>query len=201
MSSKKYFDIIDYEFIENNKDIENTLLDLGYKEVIVYKKINSKKEISNFKVNNLKKIHVKKAFLINDFSLLHFIPPTYFSIGYSSEVSKINSFLSSKKLDFFIAPISEKLIFDEQSSNLLKQNNIKLVFNINRFRDKNNYKAIKQSYFILDLLVKKQVDFCFSSFSKKYYELVDINILKAFLKNFNINQELIIKSLSLDDLL
>jgi len=190
----EYFDIIYEELLENNsfKKIEDTFLSLGYKHVFVVREINTQESLtSQFLLPKSKKLKFHKLFLFSDLKLLNKYKSLEKIIYVGGNLKENTLAINNLKVNILLNPISEKLSFDEQSANMIKQQNKIVAFKTSLYTDRFVLRNLKQTQFIIDLLKIKQADFIFSSFARNYEELVDINILKSFLINFNLEEQFI----------
>jgi hypothetical protein len=168
------------------------LKEIGIEDIFFYKKIFKKEDfLIDF---NLKNSNSSKIFLLEDINLVNFAPSNSLLVFKAEKSSDLFLAIKNKKIKAIVHPIGNDLIFDEASANLLKENNKPVIFNFSEFK-KNTYKSIKQSQFIIDLLLKKQIPFFFLSFAEKKNDVIQPIILENFLKNFNLNAEFIKKQM------
>lgn len=177
------FDLVNVEYYNSfKKEIDS---------VFLFKKILKKEDFTNF---NLKNNQSQKIFLLEDINLVNFAPNDSLLLFRAEKSSDLFLALKNKKIKAIVHPIGNDLIFDEASANLLKENKKVVIFNYTEYK-KNTYKSIKQSQFIIDLLLKKQIPFFFLSFAEKKNDIVQPIILENFLKNFNLNKEFLKKQM------
>ena len=191
----KYFDIVNYNLIKNNslEELETLFSELNIFTVYVCKSLLVLGDINDFEIPKSKTIKFKKIFLINNPSLLNKIKSNDINvICKPNNLSELSKLLNNQKSKLIYSPIFNKLGFDEGCCNLCSQNSKQIIFDLNLFRS-NTYKSIKQSLFIFNILQQHKVKFCFSSFANTKEELIDPNVSKYFLENFNIDSSLIDK--------
>jgi hypothetical protein len=191
----KYFDIVNYNLIKNNslEELETLFSELNIFTVYVCKSILVLGDVNDFEIPKSKTINFKKIFLINNLSLLNKIKNNDVNlICKPNNLSELSKLLNNQKSKLIYSPIFNKLGFDEGCCNLCSQNSKQIIFDLNLFRN-NTYKSIKQSLFIFNILQQHKVKFCFSSFANTKEELIDPNVSKYFLENFNIDSSLIDK--------
>lgn len=177
------FDLVNVEYYNSfKKEIDS---------VFLFKKILKKEDFTNF---NLINNQSQKIFLLEDINLVNFAPNDSLLLFRAEKSSDLFLALKNKKIKAIVHPIGNDLIFDEASANLLKENKKVVIFNYTEYK-KNTYKSIKQSQFIIDLLLKKQIPFFFLSFAEKKNDIVQPIILENFLKNFNLNKEFLKKQM------
>lgn len=191
----KMFDIISIDFLKEN-DFEEVLLDLGYKEVFVCKSIK-KKEDFVFSLPKTKKLLLKKAVLLEDFSLINQVKEKDILILTKGGDIKLNTQSVNNKNSILYNPIGQELCFDEGLAEISKQNNKIICFNINEIRT-NQYRSIKQMRFIINILKEKQVEMFFVTLAKRKSDLIDFKILECFLENFNLEKETIKRFLKIE---
>lgn len=183
------FDLVNIECYDVFK---KELKEIGVEQVFLFKKILKKEDfLIDF---NLKNTNSSKIFLLEDINLVNFSPSNSLLLFKAEKSSDLFLAIKNKKIKAIVHPIGNDLIFDEASANLLKENNKSVIFNYAEFK-KNTYKSIKQSQFIIDLLLKKQIPFFFLSFAEKKNDIIQPIILENFLKNFNLNAEFIKKQM------
>ncbi|MDD3177954.1 MAG: hypothetical protein PHR26_00370 [Candidatus ainarchaeum sp.] len=191
----KFFDIVYKDLIDssNPKELENIFLKLGFNKIFVIVPIVSKKDIIlNPDFSSFKKISLEYIYLIEDISILKDLDKKIILFNPNfSKSNKLTKFLINKNIKYLYNPLSDSLIFDEQCSNLCKINNIKVVFNYNSFRSKNFQKNIKQAQFIILLLKQKLINMYFCSFAKDLNSLCSKQVLFNFLKEFNLDQDIL----------
>jgi len=197
---KDSYDFVMSDLIENNsiEELEFIFTKLKLKNIFVFKEIKKKEDLDKeFNLPVSKQINLKKAYLLNDPSLVHFYKKKELCIV-KSESLKNNTLIStSKNNSFLYNPLSEKLCFDEQNARSCFKNNIKVVFNCDLLRNPIlQNKHLKQTLFIITLLKIHQVDFIFASFAKEKESLVSNVVLFNLLKSFNLEESFILKILS-----
>jgi hypothetical protein len=189
-----YIDVVSEKLFENNtlEDIENILTRLNIQKIYVLREINNKEDFKNkFNIPKLNNITCEKIFLVKDLNI-NISTISEKTIFECKTIDDINKALKSKKTKYLSNIFSEKLIFDEGSANLAKQNTKKIIINLNDYREKTNKtsKIIKQSEFIFSICLKKKIDIVFCSFSKNIEELIDPIITINFLKIFDVPETL-----------
>ena len=188
-------DIISEELL-NIKDIENILFDLNITTAYVCKIIRRKEDLREFNLPKTKKIILKKAYLLDDCSIVSSIKEKDCLILLDGGDLKKNTLaISNKSQASLFNPIGTELCFDQGLAEIAKQNNKTVYFNINEIRT-NQYRAIKQMNFIINLLKQKNIDIKFVTMAKRTNELIDERILESFLINFNLEKEISIKILN-----
>jgi len=184
------FEIIEIGCFDNF--FKDKLIDLNINNFYLYQKINKKEDFSNNLF--LDKKNDVKILLLDNINLVSIAPKDSIIFFKANNSEDLFLAIKNKRINAILDPISADLIFDEASANLLKENNKSIIFNYNEYR-KNTYKSIKQSQFIIDLLLKKQIPFFFTSFAKSHNDICQSVILENFLKNFNLNSEFIKKQM------
>lgn len=188
-------DIISEELL-NIKDIENILFDLNITTAYVCKIIRRKEDLREFTLPKTKKIIFKKAYLLDDCSIVSSIKEKDCLILLDGGDLKKNTLaISNKSQASLFNPIGTELCFDQGLAEIAKQNNKTVYFNINEIRT-NQYRAIKQMNFIINLLKQKNIDIKLVTMAKRTNELIDERILESFLINFNLEKEISIKILN-----
>lgn len=196
------YDVVLEDLIENTslEELEYIFKNLNVKNVFIAREIKNKEDFKNpFLLPKSKIISFKKVYLLKEPSLLHNYKEQ--EIVFVESLSlKNNSLISNnKKIGFLKDPISEKLSFDEQNARSCFENKIKVVFNINRFRNQEKNSSIKQATTIINLLKIHSVDMVFASFAKNKEDLVSIDlVLFNFLKNLNLEESTIKRFLSVN---
>jgi hypothetical protein len=185
-----YFEIIEIGCFDNF--FKDKLIDLNINNFYLYQKINKKEDFSNNLF--LDKKNDVKILLLDNINLVSIAPKDSIIFFKANNSEDLFLAIKNKRINAILDPISADLIFDEASANLLKENNKSIIFNYNEYR-KNTYKSIKQSQFIIDLLLKKQIPFFFTGFAKSHNDICQSIILENFLKNFNLNSEFIKKQM------
>lgn len=197
---KDSYDFVMEDLIENTtiKEIEDIFTKLKIKNIFVFREIKKKEDLDKeFNLPVLKQINLKKAYLLKDPSLVHFYKKKELCLV-KSESLKNNTIIStSKNISFLYNPLCEKLCFDEQNARSCYKNNVKVVFNFDILRNnilQNKY--LKQTLFIINLLMIHKVDFIFVSFAKEKESLASHVVLFNLLKSFNLEESFILKILS-----
>ena len=189
-----YFDIVYEELLENNdfKKIEDTFIDLGYKHIFVVREVDSLESlITSFSLPESRRLKFHKLFLFSDLKLLNKYRSLEKVISVGGNLKENTLAINNSKVNILLNPVSEKLSFDEQNANIIKKQNKIVAFKTSLYTGKSAIRNLKQTQFIIGLLKIKQADFIFSSFARNCEELVDVNILKSFLINFNLEQQFI----------
>jgi hypothetical protein len=198
----KYIDVVSEKLFENNNinEIENVFRSLSISRVYVVQEINQKEGFKKkIDLPASKEINYEKVFLINDLNI-NVSKISEKLIGNGGNINNISKVLLSKKYNYLYNPFSEKLSFDEGSVTLAKENNKKLIIDINDYRQEKSIssKIVKQTPYILERCLKKEVDFIFCSYAKRIDEIVDPIVKINFLKLFNIPETLTKRLLSED---
>ena len=197
--NNEYIDFIFEEILEKEQldDLTNSLTSLSIKTVYVMREIKQKSDFALEYVlpPSTKSLIFKKAYLFYDVSLLQFLKikkedsEKAIIIVLGGDVKKNSLILEKERgIDILLSPISEKLSFDTSSCNLAKENKIKIGFNLNLFREK-PYSSIKQSRFIISLLIKNKIDMRFLSCSRRINDLIDPLIIESLILNFELEKE------------
>lgn len=189
----KFIDVVSEKLFENNSllEIEDVFKSFSIDTVYVVREVTKKEDFNKFNLPSSKEITYKKIFLLKNIN--DAVSKTKeIVIGHGGDVSNISKVLLSKQIKHLFNPFSEKLVFDEGSANIAKQNSKKIIININDYR--NNLalrsKIIKQTPFVLEMCMKKKVDFVYCSYAKRIEDVVDPVIIINFLKTFNVPETL-----------
>lgn len=185
---------------EDVLELEKTFICLGIKTIYFIREIKSKLDLKKEYIlpePSSKGLVFKKAYLFYDISLLSGFKDQENSVllAQGGDISQ-NSIILSKNRGFKILlnPLSTHLSFDTSSSNLCKENNIKIAFDLNYIKH-NPYSSIKQMNFILRTLIKEKINIFIFSCARRKDQLIDPNITFCFLLNFGIPQETITRFL------
>jgi len=196
LNKTKYIDFVFEEILEKEglDNLESTFLDLGIKKVYFVREIKNKLNLERGFVippTKSKNITYEKAYLFYDISLLPKFKNQEKSIilGYGESLKNNTEILSKERgISILLNPLSDKLAFDTASSNLCKDNKIKVGFDLNYIRNK-PVSSIKQLNFIIPLLIKERIDLVVGSFARKKDELIDPKITLSFLLNFKVEEQ------------
>ncbi len=188
---EEYIDVVSEELFKNNNflEIEDAFLSCSITIVYVVREVNNKEDVKDFELPKSEKINYKKAYLLKDLNV-NVAQDVVF--GYGGDVNNISKVLESKKIKYLFNPFSENLAFDEASANLAKQNNKRIIINLDDYRKQKSkaIKTIKQSFFVYEVCMDKRVDFLFCSYARKIEEVVDPLITINFLKEFKVPETL-----------
>lgn len=201
---QKYFDFVSEKLFEQNslEDLESIFKSINLKTIYITRLINNKKDFQkSFEIpkSKDKSIIFKKAYLFSTVELYKNLKSKTKEVSLIlGQTIKSNSSAVNLKNIILFDVISDKLAFDEANARLASKNNVKILFNFNLWRNKNQSKAIKQSLFIIPLLKNHLVDMLFCSMAEKTDDLLDFIILKGFLQNFDLNENLINRFLTED---
>ena len=201
---QKYFDFVSEKLFEQNslEDLESIFKSINLKTIYITRLINNKKDFQkSFEIpkSKDKSIIFKKAYLFSTVELYKNLKSKTKEVSLIlGQTTKSNSSAVNLKNIILFDVISDKLAFDEANARLASKNNVKILFNFNLWRNKNQSKAIKQSLFIIPLLKNHLVDMLFCSMAEKTDDLLDFIILKGFLQNFDLNENLINRFLTED---
>jgi len=201
---QKYFDFVSEKLFEQNslEDLESIFKSINLKTIYITRLINNKKDFQkSFEIpkSKNKSIIFKKAYLFSNVELYKNLKSKTKEVSLIlGQTIKSNSAAVNVKNIILFDVISDKLAFDEANTRLASKNKVKILFNFNLWRNKNQSKAIKQSLFIIPLLKNHLVDMLFCSMAEKTDDLLDFIILKGFLQNFDLNENLINRFLTED---
>ena len=201
---QKYFDFVSEKLFEQNslEDLESIFKSINLKTIYITRLINNKKDFQkSFEIpkSKDKSIIFKKAYLFSTVELYKNLKSKTKEVSLIlGQTIKSNSAAVNVKNIILFDVISDKLAFDEANTRLASKNKVKILFNFNLWRNKNQSKAIKQSLFIIPLLKNHLVDMLFCSMAEKTDDLLDFIILKGFLQNFDLNENLINRFLTED---
>ena len=201
---QKYFDFVSEKLFEQNslEDLESIFKSINLKTIYITRLINNKKDFQkSFEIpkSKNKSIIFKKAYLFSNVELYKNLKSKTKEVSLIlGQTIKSNSAAVNVKNIILFDVISDKLAFDEANTRLASKNKVKILFNFNLWRNKNQSKAIKQSLFIIPLLKNHLVDMLFCSMAEKTDDLLDFRILKGFLQNFDLNENLINRFLTED---
>lgn len=175
------------------EELEAIFISLNIKVVYVLKPVSKKEDFSkDFISFPSSKISFKNGFLLKDVSLFHFYRGNLFVFCEAGSLK--NNFLISnhKHMKFLKDPLSSKLSFDAQNASLCSRNKVKVVFDVNKFRDKHKISNLKQASFIISVLKKNYVDMIFASFACNTEDLVSPGlVLFNFLKTFSLEDSIV----------
>jgi len=196
LNKTKYIDFVFEEILEKEDldNLESTFLNLGFKKIYFVREIKNKLDLEqDFIVPSTKSKYItyEKAYLFYDISLLPKFRNQEKSIilGYGGNLKNNTDILSKERgISILLNPLSDKLAFDTASSNLCKENKIKVGFDLNYIRNK-PLNSIKQLNFIISLLIKERIDLVIGSFARRKEELIDPQIALSFLLNFGIEEQ------------
>ncbi len=199
---KKHFDIVSEDLFVNNKvsELNKLFTELDINTVFIVRTIKCREDlIKNFNLPKLKsKVVYKKAYLFKEISLINNFKENELVLLEGGDAKRNTEVVNNKKTRILFNPIYDKLSFDEQNARVSKQNNIKITFNINQFRDRSKLKVIKQTIFIINILKQHKVDMLFCSMAKEVNQLIDPLVLESFLLGFDLHDTTIKRFLNKD---
>ena len=194
---QKYFDFVSEKLFEQNtlEDLEKIFISINLKTIYITRLIKDKKDFKKpFEIPKSKNkfLTFRKAYLFSNTELYKNLKSkakeTSLILG---QTIKNNFSVVSVKNTIIFDIISDRLAFDEANVKLASKNKVKILFNFNNWKNRNQLKAIKQSLFIIPLLKNNLVDMLFCSMAEKTDELLDFRILKNFIKNFGLEENLV----------
>jgi hypothetical protein len=197
---QKYFDFVSEKLFDKSdlNVLMKMFLSLKLKTIYVTRIIKNKSDFQNdFNLPIMKSIIFKKAYLFETTELYkkYNLKKDVLCLIQGKSV-KQNASVVNLKNQILFDMFSEKLSFDEENAKQAGINKVKILFNVNDWRNKFQSRIIKQSLFIIPLLKNNLVDMIFCSMAQNIDELVDFSILRCFLKNFDLNEELITRFLN-----